>query len=85
MWVRPPPGFAPIGREQQNAWQLGNSLPGVKFKMGDEVNVVRGAGAGEHGQLISIYSVDPEPLYHVETSNNEDLYARQSEIEARTP
>jgi hypothetical protein len=66
MWVTPHPGFVPIDRERQNAWQLGKPLPGVRFKMGAEVNVVSGVGAGEHGELISIYSVDPEPLYHVE-------------------
>jgi hypothetical protein len=84
MWVTPPPEFVPVDWGVRKSWMLGTPVPGVKFKMQEAVNVVAGVGAGERGELINLYAVTPEPLYHVETSNNEDLYARESELERRT-
>jgi len=42
------------------------------------VELVSGPDAGTRGQLISIQSLSPEPLFHVETDENEDLYVPQS-------
>ena len=85
MWVTPPPDFVPLDALSQNSWILGKQLAGVTFRMQEQVDVIAGVGVGECGELISLYSVDPEPLYHVETSENKDLYARQSELIRRTP
>lgn len=81
MWVTPPAAFTPIESERQIQWLQQEPLEGVRFKMLEVVRVVGGVGAGETGQLISIFAMKPEPLYHVETSSGEDLYARESELE----
>lgn len=69
-----------IDSATQNRWILGESLPGVGFSMLQAVVVQRGAHAGVHGELTSIYSAGADPLYHLETLDGGDLYVRQSEL-----
>ena len=67
-----------IDTETQNRWILGETLPGVHFSMCQSVRVASGPHNGVIGELISIYAVTPEPLFHVETSDGGDLILRQS-------
>lgn len=69
-----------IDRETQNRWLLGDVLPGVRFSMCQSVRVVTGPHGGAVGELISIYALTPEPLYHMETSDGGDLLLRQSAL-----
>jgi len=69
-----------IDKEVQNEWILGHSLAGVGFHMGERVRVVSGPDAGIMGLLISICSIEPEPLFHLETDDGGDRYVLQSEI-----
>ena len=72
--------IADIDREIQNHWILGEEIPGVNFSMCKSVLVVSGPYAGQKGQLISLYSLNPEPLFHLETAENNDFHVYQSEI-----
>ncbi len=70
----------PIDIQQQNQWLLGESLPGTNFRMCQSVRVIGGQHKGEVGELISLAELQPEPLYHLEASNGEDLYVLQSHL-----
>src|SRR5258706_2953908 len=61
-----------IDLEMQKRWILGEPVPPTTFRMCQSVHVVAGPHSGEHGELISLFALDPEPVYHLETSNNED-------------
>ena len=69
-----------IDREIQNRWILGDTIPGVSFKMQEDVEIVSGPLRGTVGELISLYELEPEPVYHLETRDGRDLHVRQSEI-----
>lgn len=69
-----------IDRETQDAWQLGETIPGVNFRMCQSVSVCNGPDSGKVGEVICILRLAPEPLYLVEVADGPDLYAYQSEI-----
>ena len=69
-----------IDSETQNRWILGDVLPGVHFPMCQFVRVIAGPHEGAVGELISLYALTPEPLYHMETSDGGDLLLRQSAL-----
>ena len=69
-----------IDREIQVRWILGETIPGVSFKMQEDVEIVYGPHQGTIGELISLYEVEPEPVYILETREGHDLYVHQSEI-----
>jgi hypothetical protein len=71
---------ANIDRDTQNRWILGEKIPGVTYSMSQSVLVTSGPYAGSRGLLISLYSLRPEPLFHLESSDNEDFRVYQSEI-----
>ena len=64
----------------QNRWILGESVESTQFRMCQSVRVVDGPHEGEVGELISLANLVPEPIYHLETSNGEDLYVLQSHL-----
>jgi hypothetical protein len=66
----------------QNKWILGESVPGVRFKMCQSVRVVAGEHSGKLGELISLCELDPDPIFHLETSDGGDAKVSQSQIEA---
>ena len=70
----------PIDKKTQNRWILGERVPLTTYRMCQPVRVVAGPHAGEFGELISLFSLEPEPIYHLETSNNEDLHVAQSHL-----
>jgi hypothetical protein len=49
--------------------------------MCQSVRVIAGEYLGRVGELISLYEVAPEPIFHLETSDGDDAHVRQSEIE----
>jgi hypothetical protein len=61
---------------------LGGSVPGVSFKIQEDVQVVAGPYTGIAGELISLYEIEPEPIYHLETRDGGDIHVRQSDIVA---
>ena len=71
---------ADIDSDTQNRWILGEGVAGVTYSMCQSVQVVSGPHAGCRGILISVYSLRPEPLFHLESSENEDFRVYQSEI-----
>jgi hypothetical protein len=72
--------MASIDREIQNHWILGGRVVGVLFRMNERVRVISGSNAGAVGVLISIYALEPEPIFHLETDDGGDFRVRQSEI-----
>ena len=71
---------ASIDRVVQKEWLLGESLPGVDFRMNQTVRVVSGPVKGVRGQLISVLRTTPEPAYHLEATDGRDEHVFQSEI-----
>jgi hypothetical protein len=69
-----------IDRATQDHWILGGAIEGVTFRMQQLVRVVTGPDAGSIGELISIYAIEPEPVYHLELLDGTDRTVRQSEI-----
>jgi hypothetical protein len=73
-----------INRQIQNHWILGNRIVGVLFRMNERVRVISGSNAGAVGVLISIYTLEPEPVFHLKTDDGGDFHVRQSEIVSTT-
>lgn len=71
-----------IDLDTQKAWFLGTLPEGVLFSMCQTVRVVSGKQNGTIGEVISLYSLHPEPLYHVEAGDGSDIIIRQSGLEA---
>ena len=70
-----------IDRATQKRWILGEEVPGVAFRMNQNVTVVVGAHTGTRGTLISLYELGPDPLFALESKTG-DYEVRQSEISA---
>jgi hypothetical protein len=73
----------PIDRDVQNRWILGNEIPGIKFSMNQRVRITAGAHAGTVGVLISIYEIESDPGFQLETDKGHDICVHQSELEVR--
>jgi hypothetical protein len=69
-----------IDRNIQDRWILGGKIPGVSYRMQSDVKVIAGPHIGVRGELISLYALEPEPIYHLETRDGSDICIRQSEI-----
>ncbi len=54
-----------IDTPTQNAWILGEDVPGVHFRMCQPVEVVDGSDHGARGILISLYALVPEPALDI--------------------
>jgi hypothetical protein len=66
----------------QNAWILGENVPGVRFRICQSVEVVAGPDKGARGILISLYALVPEPEFHLETDTGGDVVVAQSHLQA---
>jgi hypothetical protein len=66
----------------QNAWILGEQVPGVRFRMCQPVEVVTGPDRGARGISISLYALVPEPEFHLETDDGGDIVVLQSQLQA---
>jgi hypothetical protein len=73
-------GTYSIDQKTRDRWVLGETLPGVLFRMSQLVRIISGPNIGTVGQLISIRAVAPEPLYDLETTDWADLEVRQSDL-----
>ena len=65
-----------IDTPTQNAWILGEEVPGVRFRMCQPVEVVAGPDRGARGILISLDALVPEPEYHLETEGGGALHTK---------
>ena len=50
-------------------WFAGQTVPGGRFRHNESVRIIVGEHAGEFGALISVESLEPEPLYLVELAS----------------
>lgn len=67
------------------AFLNGEHIASVRYAHNDYVQVVAGAHAGQSGSLVSLLSVDPEPLYVVELESGIDAEVLQSELYLANP
>ena len=62
------------------AFLNGDSIPGVRYKHNDYVQIAKGKNAGEAGSLVTVLSIIPEPRFVVESERGKDFEVLQSEI-----
>ena len=66
----------------QNNWIRGRAIAGVRFSVCQAVRVIAGPHEGRVGKLVSLFDLEPEPVFHLEASDGEDVLVGQSEIAA---
>jgi hypothetical protein len=64
-----------------NAFLAHQSSPGVYFSHNDHVRVVSGPYSGEYGSLIGILTLEPEPVFMLESESAGDIQVTQSHIQ----
>jgi hypothetical protein len=60
-------------------------IVGVKYFHNDYVRVVSGRYAGDAGSLVTVLSLQPEPLFVLEAESGQDVEVLQSEIHRVEP
>jgi hypothetical protein len=66
-----------------DAWFAGNAPPGGRFHHNESVRICSGPHAGAMGSLISVESLDPEPIYLVELASGKgDVLQADSTLDA---
>ena len=59
----------------------GGEVPGVQFALNEPVVVIAGAHAGSLGAIVSLVTLDPEPVYTVELSSGRgDVHLPESAL-----
>jgi hypothetical protein len=71
-----------INTPTQNAWILGEGVPGTLFRMCQPVEVVAGPASGTRGILISLYALHQDREYHLETDDGGGFIVAQSRLRA---
>ena len=54
--------------ELETLWITPEGMPGVSYRFSDLVRIKSGDYSGKTGEVISLISVEPEPVYMVEFS-----------------
>jgi hypothetical protein len=54
--------------ELESLWITPEGIPGVNYRFSDLVRIRSGEHSGETAEVISLISVEPEPVYMVEFS-----------------
>jgi len=58
-------------QKTNNAFYNGNKINEVQFVLNDFVEIGSGFEMGKFGSVISLVSLEPEPIYHIEIDGNE--------------
>ena len=64
-------------------WLDGESIPGVQFAQGDDVEIVAGNHAGRRGRVLLLVALPPEAVYLVALQLGDDTITG-TEIAVRT-
>ena len=64
-------------------WLAGESIPGVTYPQGDEVEIVAGNHSGRRGRVLLLVALPPEPVYLVALHAGDDT-TTGTEIAVRT-
>ena len=64
-------------------WLDGESIPGVQFAQGDDVEIVAGNHAGRRGRVLLLVALPPQPVYLVALQLGDDTITG-TEIAVRT-
>jgi transcription antitermination factor NusG len=59
----------------------GEQIQGLRFKHNDYVSVISGPHAGIAGSLVSLLSLDPEPIFVMELESGRDAEVAQTDIQ----
>ena len=70
-------------RELDNLWFSFRPIPGVAFKLNDEVRIKTGGHAGESATIISLVSLEPTPTYIIELdTGGGDIEVAEADLES---
>jgi hypothetical protein len=68
--------------ELESQWITTEGIPGVNCRFSDIVRIIVGEYSGQTGEVISLISVEPEPIYVVELpGNGKSVVLNQSGLE----
>jgi hypothetical protein len=68
--------------ELESRWVTEAGIPGVDFGFSDLVRIKSGQYAGQAAEVISLLSIEAEPLYMVEiASNGKSVALSQSDLD----
>jgi hypothetical protein len=68
--------------ELESRWVTPEGISGVSYRFSDLVRIKSGAYSGQTAEVISLISLEPEPLYMVVLPPNEkSVVLPQSELE----
>ena len=66
--------------EKIDKWMAGEMVGKSKFKLNDCVKIKSGEYIGAVGSVISLVTVDSDPIYLIELGTGKDVHIKQSEI-----
>jgi hypothetical protein len=66
----------------ERRWITADGIPGVSYRFSDLVRIRSGEYSGQAAEVISLITLEPEPVYMVVLPPNErSVVLRQSELE----
>ena len=69
--------------ELESQWITQEGIPGVNYRFSDLVRILSGEYSGQTAEVISLISIEPEPVYVVVLPPNEkSVVLPQRELEA---
>ena len=81
VWVESlPETFNPRSSEFGQAFLWQEYIVGVDYRHNETVTVASGPHAGEHGSLVCLASLEPEPEFTLEAESGQDIQVRQSSL-----
>lgn len=69
-----------ISGPDANNWLAGQHPGGALYEINDPVLIEDGPCAGEHGSIVTLAELEPEPVYLVETGRGHYVQVRQSQL-----
>lgn len=72
--------MAAVPKEINEAFYRGELADGIAFRLNEPVVVSAGPNRGARAWIISILSIEPEPLYQVELESGTDAAVFQSQL-----
>ena len=69
--------------ELESRWITAEGIPGVSYRFSDRVRIKSGEYSGQTAEVISLMSIEPEPIYVVEIfpPYGKSVVLPQSELE----
>ena len=72
----------PTQYDLESRWMTSEGIPGVDYRYGDTVRIKTGNHAGATGEVIALYSIEPEAKYGIALPPNEKfVWVLQQDLE----